>query len=90
MQTRTGIFAFLEPGCFQDATRIKSDCIQFLISDVSDTYFFDKHSNGKLERRLITTQGKIIEEFGEGYLNLGTTLWKNLATSLRIPRRQYY
>lgn len=69
MQSASGIFAFMEFGQFQDLTRIKSDCIQFLISDVSDTYFFEKYSNGKMDRKLVTSQGKIAEEYGEGYVN---------------------
>lgn len=80
MQSPSGIFAFMEVGQFQDLTRIKSDCIQFLISDVSDTYFFEKYSNGKLDRKLITSQGEISEEYGEGYIKKGDDfmdkIWK--------------
>ncbi len=40
-----------------------------MVSDVSDTYYFEKYSKGKLQRKYITSQGAIAEDEGEGFVS---------------------
>lgn len=69
LQTEHGTFVIMELGQIYDLTNNNSEVVQFMVSEVSDTYYFEKYSNGTLERKYITSQGEVTENFGEGYLN---------------------
>jgi hypothetical protein len=69
LQTNHGTFVIMELGQIYDLTNIQSEVVQFMVSDVSDTYYFEKYSNGKLDRKFINSQGEIAEDFGEGFVN---------------------
>ncbi len=67
--TDTGTLAFFEMGDIYDFSDMQGEVIQFIISDVSDTYYFEKYINGKLERKLILSQGEISENEGNGTID---------------------
>lgn len=50
------------------------ELIQFIISDVSDTYYFESFKDGALTRKLITTEGEIVEDVGKGFVHEGDYL----------------
>lgn len=52
-----------------DLSSTEKDIVQFIVSDVSDTYYFEKHKNGELERKLITSEGEVAEDAGTGIIN---------------------
>ncbi|MET4084185.1 hypothetical protein ABIB40_004159 [Pedobacter sp. UYP30] len=69
LQTENGTLIITEMGQIYDLTNIQSEVVQFIVSDVSDTYYFEKYSNGNLDRKFISSQGEIAEDIGEGILN---------------------
>lgn len=69
LQTDTGTLVLTEMGDLFMLDDFGTDVIQFIISDVSGTYYFEKYSGGQLVRKLITTEGEIAEEFGEGIVS---------------------
>jgi hypothetical protein len=71
LTTETGTLLFMELGQMYDLSAFPKDVdvIQFMISDVSDTYYFEKYSGGEPVRKHITTQGDIAEDTGEGFIN---------------------
>lgn len=64
-----GSIVFFEMGEIYDFSNTKGECIQFMISDVSDTYYFEKYKDGQLVRKLIVSQGEIAEDEGEGVID---------------------
>ncbi len=69
LQTETGTFLITELGQMYDLSGFSHDIIQFMISDVSDTYYFEKFANGQLVRKYITSQGEIAENIGDGFIS---------------------
>jgi hypothetical protein len=69
LQTEHGIFIITELGQVYDLTNTENDAIQFIVSDVSDTYYFEKYSGGQLVRKRVTSQGETAEDIGEGMIN---------------------
>lgn len=65
-----GMLIMIELGQQYDFTGAAnhSELIQFMISDVSDTCFFEKYTDGKLVRKFVTTQGDIEDDFGQGLI----------------------
>ncbi|AUC77059.1 hypothetical protein [Olleya sp. Bg11-27] len=68
LQTKTGTLIITELGQIYDISTFETDIIQFMISDVSDTYYFEKYTNGKLDRKYIYSQGEIQENEGQGII----------------------
>ncbi len=68
-ENQKGSFVLLEIGQIYDFSNTKGEFIQFIISDVSDTYYFEKYKDGVIERKLILSQGEIVEEKGCGIIN---------------------
>ena len=52
-----------------DISTIQNEVVQFMVSDVSDTYYFEKYSEGKLDRKYISSMGEVIEDVGDGIVN---------------------
>ena len=69
LQTDHGTLVIIQLGQIYDLTNIKVEVVQFMVSDVSDTYYFEKYSNGKLDRKYINSQGEVAEDIGEGFVN---------------------
>jgi len=69
LQTEAGTLIITELGQAYDLSNSSEDIIQFIISDVSDTYYFEKYLNKTLVRKYITSQGEIAEDTGQGYLS---------------------
>lgn len=57
------IFTFMTD--IYDLSETTGEVMQFIISDVSDTYYFEKYNDGELVRKLIVSQGEIHEDEGE-------------------------
>lgn len=74
LQTQTGSHILTEFGTLYDISKFDGEIIQFIISDVSDTYYFEKYFNGKLERKYIYSQGDISEDEGNGIISEGEDL----------------
>lgn len=68
LQTQTGTLIFTEFGTLYDISNFDGEIIQFIISDISDTYYFEKFIHGKLERKYISSQGEISEDEGTGII----------------------
>ncbi len=68
LQTQTGTLIITELGQIYDISNFDGEIIQFMISDVSDTYYFEKYINGNLERKYINSQGEIAENEGNGII----------------------
>ena len=87
LQTDTGTLLITELGQIYDLENSLNETIQFMISDVSDTYYFEKFTDGQLVRKYITTQGETVEDFGEGYISededLIDTVWELVDTYLK-------
>ncbi|RQO75585.1 hypothetical protein DBR43_09620 [Pedobacter sp. KBW06] len=64
-----GTFVITEPGQLYEVEDFNNEVIQFVIAEVSDVYFFEKYSGGKLVRRYINLQGSMEENFGEGIIS---------------------
>jgi hypothetical protein len=71
LTTESGTLLFMELGQMYDLSAFPKDAdvIQFMISDVSDTYYFEKYSGGEPVRKYITSQGDTAEDSGEGFIN---------------------
>ena len=69
LETEYGTLIFMELGQIYDLTNTSNEIIQFMVSDVSDTYYFEKYLEGNLQRKLITSQGEIAEDVGEGFVS---------------------
>ena len=74
LQTETGTLIFTEFGKLYDISDFDGEIIQFIISDISDTYYFEKYISGKLERKYIYSQGEISEDQGSGIIQEGEDL----------------
>jgi len=68
LQTKTGALIITELGQVYDITNFGKEIIQFMISDVSDTYYFEKYTAGEIDRKYIYTQGEIVENEGDGII----------------------
>ncbi|SNR17017.1 hypothetical protein [Tenacibaculum jejuense] len=69
LTTEHGTLIFVELGQMYDLSSSKGEIIQFIISEVSDTYYFEKFNDGILERKHISSQGEIVENIGSGIIN---------------------
>jgi hypothetical protein len=74
LQTETGTLIITELGQVYDISIFDGKIIQFMISDVSDTYYFEKYINGNLERKYINSQGEIAENEGVGIIEEGNDM----------------
>jgi len=74
LQTQTGSLIFTEFGTLYDISGFDGEIIQFIISDISDTYYFEKYLSGTLQRKYIYSQGEISEDEGSGIINEGEDL----------------
>lgn len=68
LQSEKGTLIIVEMGVQSDISNFKGEIIQFIISDVSDTYYFEKYTNGYLDRKYIYSQGEVFEDEGEGII----------------------
>ena len=68
LQTELGTLIITELAQVYDLSISSNDIVQFMISDVSDTYYFQKHVEGTLVRKFISSQGEISENIGNGIL----------------------
>lgn len=79
-QNENGTFIFVPFTDDSDLSKCKNDIVKIIISDVSDTYYFEKFSDGKLERKYIYSQGEIFENEGIGIIdeetNFTDLLWE--------------
>lgn len=64
-----GSLVLFQLGELYEFSDTKGVFIQFMISDVSDTYYFEKYNNGQLERKLIVSQGEFTEDEGIGIID---------------------
>lgn len=69
LESETGMLVIMELGEMYDLSISTNQAIQFMVSDTSDTYYFEKYSNGELVRKYITTQGEIAEDIGDGIID---------------------
>ncbi len=69
LESETGMLVIMELGEMYDLSISTKEAIQFMVSDTSDTYYFEKYSNGELIRKYITTQGEIAEDIGDGIID---------------------
>lgn len=80
LQTQTGTLIITELGQVYDISNFDGEIIQFMISDVSDTYYFEKYTNGNLDRKYINSQGEIAENEGNGIIkeddDMMTLVWE--------------
>ncbi|WP_306349604.1 hypothetical protein [Flavobacterium sp. '19STA2R22 D10 B1'] len=82
LSSTTGTLILMELGQIYDLEIFPKDydVIQFMISAVSDTYYFESFSKGELVRKLITSQGDTAEDVGEGILtendDLADKIWE--------------
>jgi hypothetical protein len=87
LQTETGTLLITEVGQMYDLDDSLHDSIQFMVSDISDTYYFEKFSKGQLVRKFITTQGETAEDVGEGHISeeddLMEKVWEYIDTHLQ-------
>ena len=74
LQTQTRSLILTEFGMLCDISKFDGEIIQFMISDISDTYYFEKYLSGKLKRKYIYSQGDISEDEGNGIINEGEDL----------------
>ncbi|QWX85258.1 hypothetical protein H0I23_06365 [Cellulophaga sp. HaHaR_3_176] len=68
LKTETGSLVITELGQVYDISNFDGEIIQFMISDVSDTYYFEKFSRGNLDRKYIYSQGEVAEDEGNGII----------------------
>lgn len=68
LQTSSGTLIIMELGQIYDISHSRDEVVQFIISDVSDTYYFEKYENGKLVRKYIYSQGEVVEDYGIGVI----------------------
>ena len=69
LQTSKGLLLLTELGVMYDISEFDGEIIQFMISDVSETYYFEKYTQGNLDRKYISSQGGMIENQGSGIIN---------------------
>lgn len=69
LQTEKGTLIITGFGNIYDLASIKEEVIQFMVSDISDTYYFEQYSDGNLLRKYITSQGETAEDIGEGIIS---------------------
>ena len=69
LQTDTGTLLITELGQMYDLEKSLNETIQFMISDASDTYYFEKFSEGQPVRKFLTTEGETAENAGEGHIS---------------------
>lgn len=69
LQTKEGTLILTELRQIYDLSSFQEDVVQFMISDISDTYYFEKFSDGKLERKYVISQGEVAEDIGKGIIN---------------------
>lgn len=69
LQTDHGTLIIMEMGQIYDLSKFEREVVQFIISDVSDTYYFEKYIDGKLVRKNINTQGYVAEDYGKGIVS---------------------
>ncbi|WP_223606213.1 hypothetical protein [Chryseobacterium sp. OSA05B] len=68
VQTETGTLMITGLGQIYDISDFDGEIIQFMISDVSDTYYFEKYKDKVLVRKYIYSQGEITEDEGNGII----------------------
>jgi hypothetical protein len=78
LQTENGGFIITGLGELYNLVKTENEVIQFMVSDVSDTYYFEKYSAGQLVRKYISSQGETIENIGEGFINENEDLIENI------------
>ncbi len=71
LHTNFGTIIFMDMGCIYEIHNFKNQIVQFMIIDISDTYWFEKYDNGKLLRKFVYSQGDIGDNIGEGIVNDG-------------------
>ncbi|KFC19535.1 hypothetical protein [Chryseobacterium sp. FH1] len=80
LQTESGTLIFTAFGSLYDISNFDGEIIQFIVSDISDTYYFEKYTDGNLDRKCIYSQGEISEDVGTGIIEEGDDLedviWK--------------
>jgi len=80
LQTDHGTLIVMEMGQIYDLAKFQDEVVQFIISDVSDTYYFEKYTDGKLVRKNINSQGYVAEDYGQGIVSddedLIDTVWE--------------
>lgn len=69
LQTSKGLLLLTELAVMYDISEFDGEIIQFMISDVSETYYFEKYTQGNLDRKYISSQGGVIENQGSGIIN---------------------
>ncbi|WP_299249174.1 hypothetical protein [uncultured Cytophaga sp.] len=69
LHTAHGALVIMTLGEIFDISTIQNEVVQFMVSDVSDTYYFEKYSEGKLDRKYISSMGEVIEDVGDGIVN---------------------
>lgn len=74
LQTTSGTLIFTAFGSLYDISNFDGEIIQFIISDISDTYYFEKYTAGTLDRKYIYSQGEISEDEGIGIIKEGEDL----------------
>lgn len=78
LEAAHGTFVLTGLGQLDDLSEIENDASQFMVSDVSDTYYFEKYSNEKLERKFINSQGEVVENIGDGIINKNDDLMNKI------------
>lgn len=68
LQSEKGTLMFIEMGDQPDISKFKGEIILFIVSETSDTYYFEKYTNGHLDRKYIYSQGEVFEDEGEGII----------------------
>ncbi|MFJ1473546.1 hypothetical protein ACILE9_04710 [Capnocytophaga cynodegmi] len=68
LQTEKGALILMDMEAQPDISNFKGEIILFIVSEVSDTYYFEKYTNGRLDRKYIYSQGEIFEDEGEGII----------------------
>lgn len=88
LQTSSGTLIFTAFGTLYDISNFDGEIIQFIVSDISDTYYFEKYTAGTLDRKYIYSQGEISEDEGSGIIDEGDDLeeviWKQADQFLQI------
>lgn len=67
LRTDSGALILSGLGMMYDLSGFDGEIIQFMISDISDTYYFEKCTRGDLNRKYIFSQGDLVENEGDGF-----------------------